>query len=481
MADRARPVTATEVRAVAARGAPCRFTVGDGLHLWVKEPGKAQWVLRYRAPDGRRRDMGLGAFPKVSLSDARAAARAARTGAKDPLAARQAREREAAEREAAERERRAAEARTFKAAALALAEAKRPGWRNAKHADQWLATLETHAFPVIGAMPVAEVDTAAVRRVLDPIWGRIPETASRVRQRIEAVLDAARVRGWRAGENPARWKGHLAAEMPPPRKVKPVRHRPALPWQRMGAFMAALAAREGVAALALRFAVLTAARTGEVRGMRWREVDLEAAVWTVPGERMKGGKAHRVPLAPAALDLLRGLEPLRRDGGDLVFPGGRRGKPLSDMAISEVVRRMNEGGPKGGPPRWRDAEGRAVVPHGFRATFKAWSLAQGHPDVLSEMALAHADREGPGRLSAPRHARTGGARADDAGLGRALRRAGASRCGTPVRARPGRGVMHLAPPPVRCGGNGWGHWGQPRGSRHPAVPTRAAAVGTLGT
>ena len=207
MADRARPVTATEVRAVVARGAPRRFTVGDGLHLWVKGPGKAQWVLRYRAPDGKRRDMGLGAFPKVSLSDARAAARAARTGTKDPLAARQAQEREAAEREAAERERQAAGARTFKVVALALAEAKRPGWRNAKHADQWLATLEAHVFPVIGAMPVAEVDTAAVRRVLDPIWGRIPETASRVRQRIEAVLDAARVKGWRDRREPGPLEG----------------------------------------------------------------------------------------------------------------------------------------------------------------------------------------------------------------------------------------------------------------------------------
>ena len=148
-----------------------------------------------------------------------------------------------------------------------------------------------------------------------------------------------------------------------------------------------------MAPLALRFAILTAARTGEVRGMRWREVDLEAAVWTVPGERMKGGKAHRVPLSPAALDVLRSLEPLRADAGDLVFPGGRRGRPLSDMAVSEVVRRMNEGGREGEPPRWRDVEGRAVVPHGFRASFKAWTLAQGYPDMLSEMALAHADRD----------------------------------------------------------------------------------------
>ncbi|MBD0275599.1 MAG: tyrosine-type recombinase/integrase [Acetobacteraceae bacterium] len=388
MAGGARPVTATEVKAVFARGAACRLTVGNGLHLWVKGPGKAQWVLRYRAPGGKRRDMGLGAYPKVSLADARAAAAAARSGTKDPLAVR-----EKARREEAARAERAAEARTFKAAALALVEAKRPGWRNAKHGDQWLATLEAYAFPAIGDTPVAEVDTAAVRRVLDPIWQRIPETASRVRQRVEAVLDAARVEGWRGGENPARWKGHLAARMPAPRKVKPVRSRPALPWPRMGAFMAALRGRSGRAPLALRFIVLTAARTGEVRGMRWQEVDLDAAVWTVPGQRMKGGKVHRVPLSPAALDVLRELLPLRRTGTDLVFPGGREGQALSDMAISEVVRRMNEGGAEGEPPRWRDHEGRAVVPHGFRATFKVWSLAQGFPDTLSEMALAHADRD----------------------------------------------------------------------------------------
>ena len=388
MTGRSRPVTATEVRAAFARGAACRFTVGEGLHLWVKGPGKAQWVLRYRAPDGKRRDMGLGGYPRVSLAEARTAAAAARAGTRDPLAAR-----EAAAREAAARAGRAAGARSFRAAALALAEAKRPGWRNAKHADQWLASLEAHAFPAIGDMPVAEVDTAAVRRVLDPVWGRIPETASRLRQRIEAVLDAARVRGWRTGENPARWKGHLAADMLQPRRVRPVRPRPALPWQRMGAFMAALRERDGRAPLALRFVVLTAARTGEVQGMRWREVDLDAAVWTVPGERMKGGKAHRVPLSPAALEVLRELLPLRRTGADLVFPGGREGRALSDMAVSEVVRRMNGGGGEGEPPRWRDHEGRAIVPHGFRATFKVWSLAQGFPDVLSEMALAHADKD----------------------------------------------------------------------------------------
>jgi integrase len=234
------------------------------------------------------------------------------------------------------------------------------------------------------------VGTDDVLRVLRPIWERVPETASRVRQRIEAVLDAARVKGWRTGENPARWKGHLAGELPQPRKVKRVRHRPALAWQDMGAFMAALDKREGIASQALRFVILTAARTGEVRGMRWREVDLDAKVWSVPGDRMKAGKLHRVALSPAALAVLAEFRPLMKQSGDLVFPGGRQGKPLSDMALSEVVRRMNEGGEEDAPPRWRDAEGRAVVPHGFRSSFRDWA-GETRPEgrEVVEAALAH--------------------------------------------------------------------------------------------
>jgi integrase len=242
---------------------------------------------------------------------------------------------------------------------------------------------------------VAEIGTEDVLRVLRPLWRRVPETASRLRQRVEAVLDAARVRGWRGGENPARWEGHLANELPPPRKVRRVRHRPALPWQRIGAFMAALAEREGTAALALRFAILTASRTGEVRGMRWAEVDLEAAVWMVPGERMKAGSTHRVPLGPAALAVLEAVRPLAKGPQSLVFPGARAGRPLSDMAVSEVVRRMNGGGAEGEPrPRWRDHEGRAVVPHGFRSTFRDWA-GETRPEgrEVVERALAHTVRD----------------------------------------------------------------------------------------
>ena len=376
---------------------PTRFGDGGGLYLQVA-PGTRDgapcetksWLFRFTL-HGKAREMGLGPVGDppggVPLAEARklaAAARASLREGRDPIAARQ--------EHKAELRRAALEAaeRTFKAAAEALVKAKSAGWKNEKHAAQWTATLEAHVFPVIGDMPVARVGTDDVLRVLRPIWERVPETASRVRQRIEAVLDAASVKGWRTGDNPARWKGHLAGELPQPRKVQRVAHRPALPWQQMGTFMAALAEREGMAALALRFVILTAARTGEVRGMRWREVDLDGKVWAVPGDRMKAGKLHRVPLSPAALAVLAEVRPLMKGPDDLVFPGGRAGVPLSDMALSEVVRRMNEGGEEGALPRWRDAEGRAVVPHGFRSTFRDWAgetRSDGH-DVV-EAALAH--------------------------------------------------------------------------------------------
>jgi integrase len=382
-------LTAATIRALkhpTNKGRPVRFGDGGGLYLQVAPGDTKSWLFRYMLR-GRSREMGLGAAgeppDEVPLARARILAAEARTlvrVGRDPIEARQAAQQAKAE----------AKERTFKAAALMLVESKRPGWRNPKHGAQWLATLEAYVFPVIGDMPVAEVDTAAVLRVLRPIWERVPETGSRVRQRMEAVLDAASVKGWRTGENPARWKGHLAGALPPPRKVKRVEHRPALPWEQMGAFMAALATREGIAPLALRFVILTTARTGEVRGMRWREVDLDAKVWTVPGERMKAGRTHRVPLSPAALAVLEQVCPLARGPDDLVFPGGRTGRPLSDMSLSEVVRRMNESDEPGALPRWRDVEGRAIVPHGFRASFRMWA-GETRPEgrEVVEMALAH--------------------------------------------------------------------------------------------
>lgn len=368
---------------------PGRYSDGDGLHLYVGTAGRRSWVLRYRF-GAKRRDMGLGDYPGVSLKEAReraAAARAHLKAGRDPLDAR----REAA----AEGEQ--ARTRTFRAAAEALLADKERGWRNAKHRAQWRTTLETYAFSRLGDRPVADITTEDVLAVLRPVWERAPETGSRLRGRIEAVLDAAAASGWREGPNPARWKGHLAARLPKPRSVKRQRHHPALPYAEVGEFMHALGRRDGVAAKALAFAILTAARTGEVRGMRWGEIDLAERVWTVPGQRMKAGRAHRVPLSPQAVAILTGQLP--PDGSTpkpsaLVFPGERAGRPLSDMTLSAVVRRLNEEAAApdhpDAPPRWRDAEGRAIVPHGFRSTFRDWAgETRAEPREVVERCLAH--------------------------------------------------------------------------------------------
>lgn len=379
------------------RDRPILLHDGDGLSLQVTKGGAKSWLFRFQLA-GKAREMGLGAVAlttddtkagKTTLSAARDLADAAKALMRqgiDPIAHRQ-QQREAAARKVADD----AE-RTFKAAAKALIEVKTPGWRNEKHAAQWGSTLETYAYPLIGAKAAADVTTEDVLSVLSPVWTRAPETATRLRQRIEAVLDAAKVKGWRSGENPARWKGHLAHQLPAPRKVKAVEHHPALPWQQMAPFMEALAKKPGFAAKALRFAVLCAARSGEVRGARWKEIDLAEKVWTVPGARMKGGKTHRIPLTKAALDVLAEAEEHRKGPESFVFPGARQGSALSDMSISMLVRGMSfDGLDEGEPPRWRDHEGRAVVPHGFRASFKGWTLAAGFPDPLSELALAHVD------------------------------------------------------------------------------------------
>ncbi len=426
-------LTAAAVRAAKhnpAKGErPIRVGDGDGLYLQVAAGSTKSWLFRFMLR-GKSREMGLGAVGEapngVSLAKARilaAEARALLRDGKDPLAERH------TDRLARRQAQTVASERTFRAAAKALVDSKRSGWRNPKHAAQWLASLEAHTFPMIGDMPVTVVSTDDVLRVLRPIWSRIPETASRVRQRIEAVLDAARVKGWRNGENPARWKGHLAGELPQPRKVRRVRHRPALSWREMGAFMAALTERNGFAALALRFTILTAARTGEVRGMRWREVDLEAKVWTVPGDRMKSGRLHRVPLSVPALTVLEEVRPLMKRPDDLVFPSVQQGKALSDMAVSEVVRRMNVCGDAAASPRWRDAEGRAVVPHGFRSSFRDWA-GETRPEgrEVVEAALAHSIKD---------KAEAAYARSDLLEKRRPLMDAWAEQCASPIQADSG--------------------------------------------
>jgi len=262
--------------------------------------------------------------------------------------------------------------KTFKEAAQELIESKRPGWKNAKHAAQWTSTLEAYAFPKLAQMQVTNVETADVIGALKPIWTDKPETANRVRQRIEAVIDYASALGIRSGDNPARWRGHLENLLPKPTKMRAVKHHPALPHAQIADFMTALAHRHGVAARALAFTILAVARSGETRGMTWGEVDLESGIWTIPASRMKAGKEHRVPLTDAALVLLG--EAGSPDA--LVFESeAKKGKPISDMSMTAVLRRMK-----------RDD----ITVHGFRSTFRDWAgETTGFPREVIEAALAH--------------------------------------------------------------------------------------------
>ncbi|MCK8787815.1 integrase arm-type DNA-binding domain-containing protein [Roseomonas sp. NAR14] len=377
MARKVTPLTVMEVRAKK----PGRYGDGGGLYLLVRSEEGRFWVFRY-VLGGRMREMGLGRAAgkgMVSLAEARTKAKAlmqqVRAGI-DPLQQRAA-EAEAAVTAAMAEEAVAARRQTFRSVAELYISAHEKSWRNAKHAAQWHSSLATHAYPVLGDMPVEDIDTGHVMQVLEPIWHRTTETASRVRGRIEAILSYAATHQWRGGDNPARWRGHLANLLPPPGRVKPVEHLSALPWREMAAFMADLRAREGVAALALEFAILTAARSGEVRGMVWGEVNTERALWVVPPGRMKAGKEHRVPLSASALKVLMKMQPLRdRQRGDLVFPSPiRLGAKLSDQTLTALLMRMERSG---------------LTVHGFRSSFRDWAAeATSYSNDLAEMALAH--------------------------------------------------------------------------------------------
>lgn len=347
--------------------APGLHPVGGvaGLRLQITKSGARSWVLRIMA-GGRRIEKGLGGYPDVTLAMAREKARAARDlieAGVDPVqAARQAKSALAAS---------VAAAWTFDECAKAYIEAKSGEWTNAKHAAQWTNTLATYASPFIGRLQVRHIDLPQILAVLEPIWTEKTETASRVRMRLEAVLDWATVKKYREGLNPARWKGHLDHILPAPGKVTKVVHHAALPAASVGPFMAALRKEKGQGARALEFAILTATRSGEVRGATWAEFDLDAALWTIPGERMKAGKEHRVPLSKQALKLLRSLT--RVEGSEFVFAAPRGGE-LSDMTLSAVLRRMEV----------------PAVPHGFRSTFRDWCAeSTNYPSHVAEMALAH--------------------------------------------------------------------------------------------
>jgi integrase len=318
--------------AVAKAKTPGLYPDGAGVYLRVGRGGAKSWCLRYMLA-GKAREMGLGSLTKVGLADARKKAVDARlllSDGKDPLTAK-------AERTAAQRVE-AARSMTFDDCAEAYIKAHAPSWSNAKHRQQWENTLNTYVTPVFGSVPVADVDTAMVMKVIEPLWSTKTETAGRVRARIETVLDWAKARGYRIGENPARWRGHLDQLLPKKSKVRKVRHHPALPHDELGAFMQDLRTRAGAAAAALEFLILTVGRTNEVIGARWPEIDAKGKVWTVPAERMKADREHRVPLSAPALAL---LERIGGQGGDFIFPGLKAGRPLSNMAMLNLVGRMN--------------------------------------------------------------------------------------------------------------------------------------------
>ena len=310
-------LTAKTVEKLIKEGSSKMHSDGDGLYLRVRSSGSASWLFRYRT-GGKLRDMGLGAYPEVTLAEARDLATDARKLSKtgtDPIADRQ-RVRDAAE--AAQRQAEAL-ATTFESVALDYIESQKAGWKNAKHASQWTNTLRTYAFPVIGNLPPNEITTEHVLKVLKPIWTKIPETASRVRNRIELVLDAAKAVGLREGENPARWRGHLDKLFPKRSKVSKVVHHPALPWQEAPDFMVELRKHSSASHRALEMTVLSCCRTSEVLNATWDEIDLNQGIWTIPEERMKAGKPHRVPITETLRALLLDLH--RIDDSPFLFPG----------------------------------------------------------------------------------------------------------------------------------------------------------------
>lgn len=357
---------------------PGRHADGGGLHLLVKNTGARSWVFRFML-NGRSRDLGLSRCPEalallkksggeeLTLSQARDVAAIYRLKVKagiDPL---EERENEAVEKAVAAQAAKA-KAVSFKSVAEAYIAANEASWRNDKHRQQWRNTLSTYVYPVIGDLPVGDVATGHVLEIIEPLWKSKPETASRVRGRIETVLDAAKARGYREGENPARWRGHIAQILPARSRLTRGHHK-AMPYAEIPAFLTHLRAKQAVAALALEFTILTAARTGEVIGATWDEVDLGKAIWTIPATRMKAGREHRVPLSDRAVEILTSLKPLSQSH---VFVGSK-GK-MSSMAMAMFLRRM----------------GQDVTVHGFRSAFRDWAAeCTGYPHEVCEMALAH--------------------------------------------------------------------------------------------
>lgn len=364
---RARPLTSAQVEAITRPGT---WRVDAQLYLQVRDHGTRSWLFRYQR-GGRPRWMGLGPVELVPIAEARKKALECRVqllNGVDPFEAREA-ERPAPQPGPA----RKPSVPTFATCAEQYIAAHEAGWKNDKHRAQWVSTIRSYANPVIGKLAVSEVAVGHIVSILqrDDLWTAKPETAGRLRGRLERILDWARAMGHREGTNPARWKGSLSHLLPPLNKVQRIKHHAAIPYADLPALVAELSARHGTSAEALLFLILTAARTGEVIGATWGEVNLDDAVWVVPSARMKSGRPHRVPLSDGAVALLRAL-PARKG---LLFPGARPGKPLSSMAMLELLRGLR---------------GHGVTVHGLRSSFRDWAAeCTGYPREVAEAALAH--------------------------------------------------------------------------------------------
>ncbi len=355
-------LSALKVKSLTKSG---RYADGNGLYLQVSQSGTKAWLFRFMRA-GSARQMGLGSAVVVSLAEARSRAIECRrlvSDGHDPIVQRD------AERSAQ------ATGRTFGDVMTLYLASHEGGWRNAKHRQQWRNTLDTYALPVLGATSVAAITAGDVLRVLTPIWKDKTETASRLRGRIEAILSYAKALGWRQGENPAAWKDNLAQLLPAKARISKVEHHAALLWREVPIFMRDLRQRDGAAAQALRLLILTATRTSETLAARWCEFDLARSLWIIPADRMKGGREHRVPLSPDALAIIGRLGSVDTQPDAFVFPGAKEGKPLSNMALLMLLRRMERGD---------------LTAHGFRSAFRDWaSEATDHPNEAAEMALAH--------------------------------------------------------------------------------------------
>jgi len=344
-----------------------KYSDGDGLYLLITKHNSKSWLFRYQM-NGKRREMGLGGYPKTTLAAARTKARDAQEqiGAGiDPLTAKQASK--AAQRAAQVKQ------KTFKQCAndyIALNEAS---WRNPKHRQQWHNTLKTYAFPIIGDLNVADIETAHITDILEPIWQSKTETATRLRGRLQRVLDYAKAKGLRDRENPARWDGHLKMMLPAPTKLKNVQHHAAMPYQDVPAFMETLGTNKSISSLALQFIILTACRSGEALGATWDEIDLRAKTWTIPAQRMKAGQEHAVPLSDWAIEILKALPKI--DNNPHLFAGNRHQRPISAAAVTQTLSKPTH---------------KKATVHGFRSSFRDWAGEQTNfPRNDVERCLAH--------------------------------------------------------------------------------------------